>query len=34
MENCLGDLNLNICFIYFDDFIVFLKIFEEYVKRL
>lgn len=34
MENCLGDLNLNICFIYLDDLIVFSKTFEEHVKRL
>lgn len=26
-ENCLGDLNLNICFIYLDDLIVFSKTF-------
>lgn len=33
-ENCLGDLNLNICFIYLDDLIVFSKTFEDHVKRL
>lgn len=34
MENCLRDLNLNICFIYLDDLIVFSKTFEDHVKRL
>ena len=34
MENCLGDLNLNWCIIYLDDFIVFSKTPKEHVEWL
>ena len=34
MEDCLGDLNLKICFIYLDDLIIFSRTFEEHVDRL
>ena len=33
-EECLGDLNLKICFIYLDDVIVFSKTFEDHIQRL
>ena len=34
MEDCLGDMNLNICIIYLDDLIVFSNTFEEHLERL
>ena len=34
MEECLGDLHLNICFIYLDDLIIFANSFEEHISRL
>ena len=34
MEDCLGDLHLNICLVYIDDLIVFSKSFEEHIRRL
>ena len=34
MQNCLGELNLTYCLIYFDDMIVFLKMEEEHVQCL
>ena len=34
MENCLGELNTTICFIYLDDLIVFSDTFEEHLDRL
>ncbi|KAK3085220.1 hypothetical protein FSP39_000156 [Pinctada imbricata] len=34
MEECLGDLHLNICFIYLDDLIIVSKTFEEHLDRL
>ena len=34
MENCLGDLHLNICFIFLDDLIIFSKTYEEHLDRL
>lgn len=33
MEDCLGELNLNICFIFLDD-IIFLRAFAEHFDRL
>ena len=34
MEECLGDLHLNICFIYLDDLIIFANSFQEHLSRL
>ena len=34
MEECLGELHLNICFIYLDDLIIFANSFEEHLSRL
>ena len=34
MEDCLGDLNLRICYIYLDDLIIFSRTFEEHISRL
>ena len=34
MENCLGDLHLNWCIIYFDDIIVYSKTPKEHLERL
>ena len=34
MQNCLGQLNLTYCLIYFDDMIVFLKTEEEHLQCL
>ena len=34
MEECLGDLHLNICFIFFDDLIIFSRTYEEHMERL
>ena len=34
MEDCLGELHLNICFIFLDDIIVFSRTFEEHLHRL
>jgi transposase InsO family protein len=34
MEECLGDLNLTICFIYLDDVIIFSRSYEEHLDRL
>ena len=34
MEQCLGDLNTQICYIYLDDVIIFSRTFEEHVERL
>ena len=34
MENCLGDLHLNICFIFLDDLIIFSQTYEEHLQRL
>ena len=34
MQNCLGELNLTYCWIYFDDMIVFLKMEEEHLQCL
>lgn len=34
MEECFDGFYLDICFIYFDDLIVFFKIYEEYVECL
>jgi hypothetical protein len=33
MENCHGNLHLNICFIYLDDLIIFSKTFEDHIER-
>ena len=33
MEECLGDLHLNICCIFLDDLIVFSKTYEEHLER-
>lgn len=34
MEECLGDLNMKICFIYLDDLIIFSKTFDEHLEHL
>lgn len=34
MESCLGDLHLNICFIFLDDLIIFTKSYDEHMNRL
>ena len=34
MEDCFDGLNLNICFIYLDDLIIFSKSYDEHVDRL
>ena len=34
MEECLGDLNMKICFIYLDDLIIFSKTFDEHMDHL
>ena len=34
MEDCFDGLNLQICFIYLDDLIIFSKTFEEHIDRL
>lgn len=34
MESCLGDLHLNICFIFLDDLIIFSKSYDEHMHRL
>ncbi|KAK3104940.1 hypothetical protein FSP39_013542 [Pinctada imbricata] len=34
MEECLGDLHLNICFIYLDDLIIVSRTFEEHLQRM
>lgn len=34
MEDCLGELNLNICFIFLDDIIIFSRTYEEHLDRL
>lgn len=34
MEEMLGDLHLEICFIYLDDLIIFAKSYEEHLERL
>ena len=34
MEECLGDLNLNLCIVYLDDVIVFSSTPEEHLERL
>ena len=34
MEDCLGDLNLNWCIVYFDDAIVYSQTPEEHLERL
>ena len=34
MEECLKDLNMNICVIYLDDLIIFSKTFDEHLERL
>ena len=34
MEECLGDNNMKICIIYLDDLIIYVKEFEEHLKRL
>ncbi|KAK3106295.1 hypothetical protein FSP39_017215 [Pinctada imbricata] len=34
MEECLGDLHLNICYIFLDDLIIFSTTFEEHLDRL
>ena len=34
MEECLGDLHLNICFIFLDDLIIFSRTYEEHMERL
>jgi transposase InsO family protein len=34
MEQCLGDLNYNICLVYLDDVIIFSKTYEEHLQRL
>ena len=34
MENCLRDLNLNLCIIYLDDVIIFSKTPKEHIQRL
>ena len=31
MEECLGDLNMKICFIYLNDLIIFSKTFDEHM---
>ena len=33
-EECLGDMNMNICLIYLDDLIIFSETFEQHLKRL
>ena len=33
-EQCLGDLHLQICFIYLDDLIIFSSSFQEHLNRL
>lgn len=34
VEDCLGELNLNICFIFLDDIIIFSRTFTEHLDRL
>lgn len=34
MEEIFGDLYFNICMIFLDDIIIFVKLYEEYMKRL
>ena len=34
MEEILGDLHLDICFIYLDDLIIFSKTYEEHLDRI
>lgn len=34
MEEVLGDLHLDICFIYLDDLIIFSKTYEEHLDRI
>ena len=34
MEDCLGELHLNICFIFLDDIIIFSRTFDEHLERL
>ena len=34
MEDCLGELNLNICFIFLDDIIIFSRTFSDHLDRL
>ena len=34
MEDCLGDLHLNICLVFLDDIIIFSDTFDEHLERL
>lgn len=34
MEDCLGDLHLNICLVFLDDIIIFSDTFEEHLERI
>ena len=34
MQNCLGELNLIYCLIYFDDIVIFLQTAEEHLHHL
>lgn len=34
MEECLGDLHLNICYIYLDDLIIFSRTLDEHLDRM
>jgi hypothetical protein len=34
MEDCLGELHFNICFIFFDGIIIFSQVFDEHLERL
>lgn len=34
MQECLGDLNMQICVVYIDDLIIFSKTFEEHLENL
>jgi hypothetical protein len=34
MEDCLGELHLNVCFIFLDDIIIFSRTFDEHLERL
>lgn len=34
MEECLGDLHLNICYIFLDDLIIFSRTFKEHLQRM
>ena len=34
MQDCLGDLNMNICVVYIDDLIIFSRTFEEHLENL